>query len=68
MHVDDLNHAHMNEILTKKILMPIPTISEGLKTMDVINPIVLQKPISIETALIFGETDRFYKVVNGDVA
>ena len=29
-----------------------------------LNPLNQKKPISIENALIFGESDRFYKIVD----
>ena len=33
-----------------------------------INPVFEKKPISIETALIYGESDRFYSLIDPDAA
>ena len=54
--------------MSKKVLLPIEKISENEeKDPDQLhNPVLQKKPISIETALIFGEQDRFYNVINPD--
>ena len=43
------------------MLRPVPRISEEKELNDP-NPVFDFKPISIETALIFGEPDRFYYI------
>lgn len=66
--IDDIDQDHLHEIMTKKVLIPIEKIAENVdkdpEKMN--NPILQKKPISIETALIFGEQDRYYNVINPD--
>lgn len=66
--VNDLDEHHLKEILNKKILLPLPQIVENnnKKEENFENPILSRRPISIETALIFGESDRFYSVIDED--
>ena len=71
--VDDLDEnekmkSHLKEFLTKKILLPLPQIVENSqkKEQKFSNPILSRRPISIETALIYGESDRFYSVIDED--
>ena len=49
--------------------MPIEKITEDDKKNpdNHNNPVLQKKPISIETALIFGEHDRVYNVINPDL-
>jgi len=56
----------LNDILTKKILLPVPKIEENNNVVNQAsheNPVLQRKPVSIEQALIFGEIDRFYSVL-----
>ena len=57
--------------MVKKILLPIQKIVETpqdqVNQKSFHNPILQQKSISIETALIYGEMDRFYKVIDPDI-
>ena len=65
--IEDLNTSHMKDILSQKTLLPIPRVKEKTQPANNFeNPILHQKPISIETALIFGEADRFYQVIDTD--
>ena len=56
--------------MSKKILLPLDRVAEGgeaeVDKNSFDNPVLQKKPISIETALIFGEHDRFYNVINPD--
>lgn len=61
-NVDDLAIGHLQDIMNQKILMPIAKLIEPGK--DHQNPVLQNKPISIETALIWGESDRFYSIVD----
>ena len=57
----------MKDILTQKILLPVPKLSEGQRSesdTNFENPVFLRKPLSIETALIYGEQDRFYNIID----
>ena len=68
-YVQDLEQNHLNDILTKKILLPVTKIEESNNIVNQAsneNPVLQRKPVSIETALIFGETDRFYSVLDSD--
>lgn len=54
--------------MTKKLLVPIPRLNEELENdkndQKVDNPVKHRKPLSIETALIYGEQDRFYNIID----
>jgi hypothetical protein len=39
-------------------------VEEGKDASTYKNPILERKPISIETALIYGESDRFYSIID----
>jgi hypothetical protein len=63
--VDDLDGGHLNDLMNQKILLPISKIvEEGKDACTYKNPILERKPISIETALIYGESDRFYRIID----
>lgn len=63
--VDDLDGGHLNDLMNQKILLPISKIVEdGEEENSYKNPILERKPISIETALIYGESDRFYSIID----
>ena len=66
-NVDDLDQSHLKDIMSQKILKPIQKVSETQESssqQNFQNPIFQKKPISIETALIYGESDRFYSLLN----
>ena len=46
--------------------MPIekPFDQDGESAPNFVSPLNMKKPISIETALIYGEVDRFYNVLD----
>ena len=49
--------------------MPISKViepNENDNNSNFVNPILQNKPVSIETALIYGETDRFYYIIDPD--
>lgn len=54
--------------MTKKLLVPIPRLNEemdnDLNEMRLDNPVKQRRPLSIETALIYGEQDRFYNIID----
>ena len=72
-NVDDLDSDHLKEILTAKVLLPVKKIEEMNSTdrpnneetqSMFVSPIQQGKPISIENALIYGEKDRFYYIID----
>jgi hypothetical protein len=63
-NVDDLAIGHLTDIMNQKILLPITKLVEPNKENTFQNPVLQNKPISIETALIWGESDRFYTIVD----
>lgn len=72
-NVDDLDSNHLKDILTAKVLLPVKKIEE-MTSSDrqnnddtnsmFVSPLQMGKPISIESALIYGEKDRFYYIVD----
>lgn len=50
------------------MLVPIPRLNEDLENekieLKIDNPVKQRKPLSIETALIYGEQDRFYNIID----
>ena len=53
----------------RKILLPIQKLDENdadINGKNAANPVLALKPISIESALIFGQTDRFYHIIDNE--
>ena len=72
-NVDDLDADHLKEILSAKVLLPVKKIEEFTSTdkpanddsmPSFVSPLQMGKPVSIETALIYGEKDRFYYIID----
>lgn len=63
------NEMSWCDIMSRKILLPIHDLDDQNigsthgPNMHPLNPLYQKRPISIENALIFGEKDRFYKIV-----
>ena len=70
--IEDLDQSHLKDVMNKKVLLPIAKIVEDWENNEqdraFENPVLQRKPISIETALIFGESDRFYNVIDPEKA
>lgn len=73
-HTDDLDENHLNKIMDANVLLPFMHLDEIFQhntqnasrstSPHFINPLKNRKPISIETALIYGEPDRFYYIID----
>lgn len=74
-NVDDLDENHLKDILNVKVLLPVKKIEEITQleeppTADderkhtFVSPLQMRRPISIENALIYGEQDRFYYIID----
>ena len=69
---DDLDSNHLSNIMNSKVLLPFMSLDEIFhwdkptvqNQTSFINPLKNRKPISIETALIYGEPDRFYYIID----
>ena len=76
---EDLDSNHLHKIMNENVLLPFMSLNEIFNhenngttptqggpspLTSFINPLKNRKPISIETALIYGEPDRFYYIID----